>query len=67
MAFTNVMMHAAPENALKLRSLAARLRGHAAATHVELYRRKFESVASELEEAAMDAESRKRPSLRQVS
>jgi hypothetical protein len=60
------MMHAGPQNALTLRSLAARLRGHAADTHVELYRRKFESVAAELEEAAMEAESRKRPNLRQV-
>ena len=55
-------------NALKLRSLAARMRAHAAETHIELYRRKFEMVASELEEAALDAESRaRRPNLRRVS
>jgi hypothetical protein len=61
-------MMPAPENALKLRSLAARMRGHAAETHLALYRRKFETVASELEQAACDAESRaRRPNLRQVS
>jgi hypothetical protein len=60
------MMHAGPENALKLRSMAARLRGHAAETHIELYRRKFEGLASELEEAALDAETRERPRLRQA-
>jgi predicted ATPase len=56
-----------PKHALKLRSLAARMRAHAADTHIELYRRKFESLASELEEEAVTAESRMRPSLRQVS
>ena len=44
--------------AVKMRSLAAELRGHAAETTLELYRRKFEGIASELEEAALDAESR---------
>jgi len=40
-----------------MRTLAARLRGHAAETSIELYRRKLDSIASELEEAALDAES----------
>ena len=38
--------------------LAARMRGHAAETSVEGFRRKFENAASELEEAAVDLESR---------
>jgi hypothetical protein len=46
--------------ALKMRALAARLRGYAGETSIEYFRRKFQSVASELEEAAMDLESRDR-------
>ncbi|MBW8708522.1 MAG: hypothetical protein JF627_04535 [Alphaproteobacteria bacterium] len=46
--------------ALKMRALAARLRGYAAETSIEHFRRKFQIVASELEEAAMDLESRDR-------
>jgi hypothetical protein len=42
----------------EMRALAARLRAQAAETNISLYRRKMESVASELEEAAIDAESR---------
>ena len=41
-----------------MRLLAARLRGHAAETSLDLYRRKFEGIAAELEEAALAAESR---------
>ena len=44
----------------ELRSLAARFRTHAAETNIELFRRKFEGTASELEEAALDAETRVR-------
>ena len=47
-----------PANALKLHALAARFRAHAAETSIELFRRKFEGTASELEEAALDAETR---------
>jgi len=42
---------------VKMRSLAAELRGHAAETTLDIYRRKFEGIASELEEAAVNAES----------
>ena len=45
-------------HALELRSLAARFRTHAAETNIGLFRRKFEGTASELEEAALDAETR---------
>jgi hypothetical protein len=45
-------------HALELRSLAARFRTHAAETSIALFRRKFESAASEWEEAALDAETR---------
>jgi hypothetical protein len=48
------------ETALKLRTIAARMRTHAAETCVEHFRHKFENVASELEEAAVDADSRAR-------
>ena len=44
--------------AIRMRMLAARMRGHAAETSVEGFRRKFENAASELEEAAVDLESR---------
>jgi len=63
------MMCRVPDNALKLRALAARFRALAAETDIELFRRKFESTASELEEAALDAETRvwARPDLKRVS
>lgn len=47
-----------PGNALELRSIAARFRALAAETSIESFRRKFEDTASELEEAALDAETR---------
>jgi hypothetical protein len=55
-------------NALELRSLASRFRAHAAETGIEFFRRKFEGTASELEEAALDAETRTwmRPDLKRV-
>jgi hypothetical protein len=43
---------------LELRSIAARFRAHAAETGIELFRRKFEGTASDLEEAACDVETR---------
>jgi hypothetical protein len=46
------MIGASPENVQKLRGLAAQLRGYAEETDIIPYRRKFESVASELEEEA---------------
>jgi hypothetical protein len=52
------VLNCTPENVLKMRSLAAQLRGHAAETSIALYRRKFEEVALELEEGAVNAESR---------
>jgi leucyl aminopeptidase (aminopeptidase T) len=52
------MIGQAPDNALQLRALAARFRAHSAQTCVHLYQRKFEGVASELEEAALDVETR---------
>ena len=52
------MIGQAPENARKLRVIAARFRAHSAETGVQFYRRKFEGVALELEQAALDAESR---------
>jgi hypothetical protein len=42
----------------RIRPLAARMREQAGETHIALYRRKFEGLASELEEAAVDAETR---------
>ncbi len=53
---TGMMPHQVP----KMRALAQRLRGQAAETSIELYRRKLESLASELEEAATEAETRRR-------
>ena len=55
-------------HALELRSLAARFRTHAAETSIALFRRKFESAASEWEEAAIDAETRAwaRPGLKEA-
>ena len=57
-----------PGNALKLHSLAARFRAHADQTSIELFRRKFEGTASELEEAALDFETRAwaRPDLKRA-
>ena len=46
--------------ALKMRVLAAQLRAHAAETSMDHFRRKFEVAASELEENALDIESRAR-------
>ena len=54
------MQSFAHDPALKMRVLAAQLRAHAAETTVEHFRRKFERVASELDEAAMDSEGRSR-------
>ena len=48
------------DNIIRMRVLAARLRAQAAETGLEIYRRKFESLASELDEAATDLESRAR-------
>ncbi len=62
------MIGQAPGNALKLHALAAHFRAFAAETNIELFRRKFEGTASELEEAALDAETRvwARPDLKRV-
>jgi hypothetical protein len=46
------------EHGPKMRALAQRMRAHAAETCVEHFRHKFELAASELEEGAVDAESR---------
>jgi hypothetical protein len=48
------------ENAAKMRALAAQLRDHDAETTLDMYRRKFEEIASELEEAAVVDEGRAR-------
>lgn len=61
------MNSVSPENIHKLRGIAAQLRGYAAETQLAMYRRKFESVASELEEAALDGESRVQAKVRLVS
>lgn len=44
--------------AVKMRQLAARLRRDAEMTRIPEFRHKMETVASELEEAAVDVESR---------
>lgn len=49
-----------PSQVPKMRALAARLRAQAHETGICLYRRKLEILASELEEAAQEAESRER-------
>src|SRR5690349_21059887 len=41
-----------PEQARKMRALAARMRAYAAQTSEELFRQKFQAVAAELDEAA---------------
>ena len=56
-----------PDEALKLRAMAARFRALAAGTVVDPYYRKFEDAAAQLEEAALVAENRVRPELKQVS
>ena len=52
------MLPLAQDQTSTLQALAARLRAHAAQTAIEHYRRKFESVAAELEKAALQIESR---------
>ena len=49
------MAQADPEKVPRMRALAARLREDAAETHIELFRRKLEDLASELEEAVAAA------------
>lgn len=46
-----------PDQAVKMCALAARFRAQAAETSVEMFRRKFEAVAAELEEAAGRAQA----------
>lgn len=48
-----------PAQAPNMRALARRLRTQAAETGIGLYRRKMEGLASELEEAATEAETRR--------
>jgi len=45
------------QQAVKMRALAARLRAHAAESSMEIFRRKFEAVAADLEEAASRMEA----------
>jgi hypothetical protein len=45
------------QQAVKMRALAARLRAHAAESSLEIFRRKFEAVAADLEEAASRMEA----------
>jgi hypothetical protein len=47
-----------PSQVPKMRALATRLRAQAHETAIGLYQRKLEILASELEEAAQEAESR---------
>ena len=47
-----------PAQIPRMRALAARLRGQAGETHIDLYRQKLEDLAAELEEAAAEAEGR---------
>jgi hypothetical protein len=44
------------ERVLEMRALAAQLRRHAAETALDMFRRKFEMTACELEEKARDLE-----------
>ena len=46
------------EKVLQMRTLAARLRGHAAETSLETFQYKFLATAAELEKAALHAENR---------
>ena len=55
-----LMAGGARERVSEIRALAAQLRMHAAETSVQMFRRKFEAAALELEQQAMDAESRQR-------
>lgn len=49
-----------PSQIPKMRALASRLRDQAHETGIGIYQRKLEILASELEEAAQEAESRER-------
>jgi hypothetical protein len=49
------------QDAFNMRAIAAQLRVHAAETDQAIFRRKFEGMACDLEEAAVDAESRAQP------
>jgi hypothetical protein len=49
-----------PSQVPKMRALASRLRAQSQETTIGLYQRKLEVLASELEEAALEAESRER-------
>jgi hypothetical protein len=55
-----LMAGGARERVSEIRALAAQLRMHAAETSVQMFRCKFEAAALELEQRAMDAESRQR-------
>ena len=46
------------EKVLRMRTLAARLRGHAAETSLKMFQYKFLATAAELENAALNAENR---------
>jgi hypothetical protein len=48
------------EKALQMRILAARLRGEAAETSLEIFQDKLRATAAELEKAALNAENRTR-------
>jgi hypothetical protein len=61
------MQKADPNPAVKLRALAAQLRTHAAETAIAHFRHKFEIAASELEEQAVDVESRARFETRKLA
>jgi len=51
-------MDHAHEKVLQMRTLAARLRGHAAETSLKQFQEKFQASAAELEQAALKAERR---------
>jgi len=46
------------DQVLKMRDLAAQLRSHAAETSLQTFQRRFEAAAAELEQRALDVESR---------
>jgi hypothetical protein len=54
------MQNDVPDPAVKMRILVAQLRAHAAETSIGHFRHKFRIAASELEEQAVDTESRVR-------
>jgi len=54
------MQNDVPDPSLKMRAFVAQLRAHAAEASIENFRHKFEIAASELEEQAVDTESRVR-------